>query len=74
MSQNLSSAAIIIGTLRFKVLKNAPTEHSAILSTCIKLPSVFKTFVLYIFKWPLKTGFTVPESHCHLHQAGYQFL
>ena len=34
-------------------------EHSAILSTCIKLPSVFKTFVLSIFEWLLKTGFTV---------------
>ena len=34
-------------------------EHSAILSTCINLPSVFKTFVLSIFEWPLKTGFTV---------------
>ena len=34
-------------------------EHSAILSTFIKLPFVFKMFVLSIFKWPLKTGFTV---------------
>ena len=34
-------------------------EHSAILSTCIKQPPVFKTFVLSIFEWPLKTGFTV---------------
>ena len=34
-------------------------EHSAILSTSIKLPVVFKTFVLSIFEWPLKTGFTV---------------
>ena len=34
-------------------------EHSAILLTCIQLPSVFKTFVLSIFEWPLKTGFTV---------------
>ena len=34
-------------------------EHSAILSTCIKLPSVFKTFVLSILEWPLKTGLTV---------------
>ena len=32
---------------------------SAILSTFIKLPFVFKTFVLSIFEWPLKTGFTV---------------
>ena len=34
-------------------------EHSAILSTFIKLPFVFNTFVLSTFKWPLKTGFTV---------------
>ena len=32
---------------------------SAILSTCIKLPSVFKSFVLCIFERLLKTGFTV---------------
>ena len=32
---------------------------SAILSTFIKLPFVFKTFVLSMFEWPLKTGFTV---------------
>ena len=29
------------------------------LSTFIKLPFVLKTFVLSIFEWPLKTGFTV---------------
>ena len=34
-------------------------EHSAILSTFIKLPFVFKIFVLSISEWPLKTGFTV---------------
>ena len=34
-------------------------EHSAILSTFIKLPFVIKIFVLSIFKWLLKTGFTV---------------
>ena len=34
-------------------------EHSAILSTFIKLPFSIKTFVLSIFKWPLQTGFTV---------------
>ena len=33
-------------------------EHSAILLTFIKLTFVFKTFVLSIFEWPLKTGFT----------------
>ena len=34
-------------------------EHSAILSTFIKLPFVIKTFVLLTFEWGLKTGFTV---------------
>ena len=34
-------------------------EHSAILLICIKQPHGFKTFVLSIFEWPLKTGFTV---------------
>ena len=33
-------------------------EHSAILSTFIKLPFVIKVFVLSIFEWALKTGFT----------------
>ena len=40
-------------------MQNAPREHSAIPLTCIKLQSVFKTYVLYIFEWPLKTGFTI---------------
>ena len=34
-------------------------EHSAILLTFIKLPFVIKNFVLSIFEWQLKTGFTV---------------
>ena len=34
-------------------------EHSAILSTFIKLPFVINIFVLSIFEWPLKTGFSV---------------
>ena len=34
-------------------------EHSAILSTFIKLPFAIKTFILSIFEWSLKTGFTV---------------
>ena len=37
-------------------------EHSAILSTFIKLQFVIKIFVLSIFEWPLKTGFTVYQS------------
>ena len=35
-----------------------PLEHSAILSTFIKLPVVIKTFVWSIFEWPFYTGFT----------------
>ena len=35
-------------------------EHSAILSTFIKLPFVIKIFVLSIFERPFYTGFTVP--------------
>ena len=46
--------------------------HSAILSTFIKLPFVFKTFVLSIFEWPLNTDFTVfkilPFSEIHICQ------
>ena len=34
-------------------------QVKSILSTCIKLPFVFKTFVMSIFKWPLKTDFAV---------------
>ena len=34
-------------------------EHSAILSTFIKLPLVIQSFVLSNFKWPFYTGFTV---------------
>ena len=34
-------------------------EHSAILSTSIKLQFAIKIFVLSIFEWPLKTGLTV---------------
>ena len=45
--------------IQVKVLQNAPREHSAILSTCIKLASVFKTFVLSIFGLALKKGFTL---------------
>ena len=43
-------------------------EHSAILTTFIKLPFVFKTFVLSSFEWLLKTGFTVGNlcSSCKL--------
>ena len=42
-------------------------EHSAILSTFIKLPFVIKVYVLSIFEWPLKTGFTVYNDKCGPH-------
>ena len=44
---------------RLKVLQNALLEHSAVHSTLIKLPFVFRTFVISIFESPLKTGFIV---------------
>ena len=34
-------------------------EHSAILTTFIKLPFAIKVFVLSIFEWPFYTDFTV---------------
>ena len=43
-------------------------EHSAILSTFIKLPFVYKTFVLSFFKWSLKTGFSV-----HVLDSGWRY-
>ena len=36
-------------------------EHSAIVSTFIRLPVVIKTFILSTFEWPFYTGFTVCE-------------
>ena len=38
-------------------------EHSAILSTFFKLPIFIKIFVLSIYEWLLKTGFTVYALH-----------
>ena len=40
-------------------MQNVPREHSAMLSTFIKLPFVVETFVLFIFEWSFKTAFTV---------------
>ena len=34
-------------------------SECSIISTFIKIPFSIKTFVLFISKWPLKTGFTV---------------
>ena len=47
------------GQKYFRMLQG---EHSAILSTFIKLPFVFKTLVLSIFVGQLKTGFTVEKK------------
>ena len=46
-------------------------EHSVILLTFIKPPYVIKIFVLSVFEWPLKTGFTVgcavtSENHSYI--------
>ena len=48
-------------------LATTPREHSAILLTFIKLPFVFKPFVLSIFEWSLKTGFTVIRADVVIH-------
>ena len=45
-----------------KYCRMLPLEHSAILSTFIRLPFFIKTFALSIDKWPFYTGFTV--VHC----------
>ena len=41
-------------------------EHSAILSTFIKLPIVIKFVVLSIVEWSFYTGFTVSRPPIHL--------
>ena len=42
-----------------KYCRMLQTEHSAILSTFIKLPFVIKIFVLSIYEWPFYTDFTI---------------
>ena len=44
---------------RLMQVKSITECSNGILSTCTKLPPVFKTFVLSIFEWPLKTVFTI---------------
>ena len=41
-----------------KYCRMLQVEHSAMLSTFIKLPFVIKIFVFVYFEWPLYTGFT----------------
>ena len=45
--------------MQVKSFAECSREHSAILSTFIKLRFAINIFVLSIFEWPLKTGFTV---------------
>ena len=47
--------------MQIKSIAECHREHSAIRSTFIKLPCVFKIFVLSIFEWPFYTGFTVEK-------------
>ena len=49
-------------------------EHSAILSTFIKLPFFIITFVLSIFEWPLKTGFPVVVKVFCVSSSRYRWL
>ena len=43
--------------------------------TCIKPPFVIKIFVLSIFEWPLKTGFTVLQNvHLYIIIVTVSFL
>ena len=45
--------------MQVKSIAECSKEHSAILSTIIKLPFVIKIIVLSIFDWSFYTGFTV---------------
>ena len=47
-----------------KYCRMLQVEHSAILLTFIKLPFVFKVFVLSIIDWPFNTGITVLIASC----------
>ena len=49
-------------------------EHSAILSTFIKLPFVIKIFILSIFECPLKTGFADKINMCCLGEKGVLYM
>ena len=53
--------------MKVESIAECSNEHSAILSTFIKLPVVIKIFVLSIFEWPFYTGYTV-HVHCELHR------
>ena len=51
------------------MLQNAPREHFAILSTCIRLSFVLMTFVLSILEWSLKTDFIVVHFYLFIDNA-----
>ena len=46
-------------------------EHSAILSTFIELTFIINIFVLSIFEWLHKTGFTVGKNSCSCQYLPY---
>ena len=52
------------------MLQNAPREHSAMLSTFIKLPFVVKAFALSIFEWSFKTGFSLLQLQSTILKSG----
>ena len=56
--------------MQVKSIEESSKRAFSILSTFIKLPFVSKIFVLSIFEWPLKTGFTV-TSISGIHEAEY---
>ena len=60
-----------------KYCRMLPLELSAVLSTFIKLPFANKIFVLSIFEWRLKTGYTVHTVvlmvHCIFGGVSYNF-
>ena len=51
------SRMVFNANYRFMHVKNIAREHSAILSTFIKLPFGINIFILSIFEWPFYTGF-----------------
>ena len=42
-----------------RICSMLPWSIEHILSTCIEIPNGFQAYVLSIFEWPLKTGFTL---------------
>ena len=63
MSGTSIIAQIFIPLMQVKSI--AEWEHSAILSTLIKLPFVIKILLLSFFEWLLKTGVTVLTTYMY---------